>query len=141
MQDLPDGGDVDAELFADIHWPDVVGVHLQDSFCQRFSFGSFVADFDAGLLQRSADGAPVTAELCGQFIGARSGAVLFRDLPDLVIGQAFLLLRISIDFGIGIIGDVGHIQVDLGGLAEIEGLVMLCSVFEYPGGRVVLVSL
>lgn len=128
MQDLADSGDVDAELLSDIHWPDEVLIHLQDSFYQRFSLEGLMADFDLGLLQRPADGAPVAAELYGQFISARSGTVLFCDLSDLVIGQAFLILCTGVDFGIGIIGDVGHIQVDLGGLAKIEGLVMLCSV-------------
>lgn len=130
MQDLPDGGDIYTKLFTDIHWLRVVGIHLQDSLCQCFSLGDFVADLDIGLLQHPADGAPMAVELHCQFISARSGAVLFRDLPYLVIGQAFLILCISIDFGIGVIGDIGHIRVDLGGFAEIKGLVMLRPVFE-----------
>lgn len=101
-------------------------------------------DIDAGLLQCPADGASVASVLGSQFICAGSGAVLLCDLPDLFIGQAFLLLRIGIDFGIGIIGDIGHVRVDIGGLigiAGMKGFIMLCPVFEYAGGRVVTVSL
>ena len=94
-----------------------------------------MGDFDAGLLQCPADSTPVASKLGGQFIGAGSGTVLFYDLADLVIGQAFLLLRISIDFGIGSIGSVGHIRIDIE-TAGLKACIMLCPVFEYARGRV-----
>lgn len=94
-----------------------------------------MGDFDAGLLQCPADSTPVASKLGGQFIGAGSGTVLFYDLADLVIGQAFLFLRISIDFGIGSIGSVGHIRIDIE-TAGLKGCIMLCPVFEYARGRV-----
>ena len=94
-----------------------------------------MGDFDAGLLQCPADSTPVASKLGGQFIGAGSSTVLFYDLADIVIGQAFLFLRISIDFGIGSIGSVGHIRIDIE-TAGLKGCIMLCPVFEYARGRV-----
>lgn len=124
VENLPDGGGIDAELLTNIHRPHAACVHFEDALSQGLSF----------------DGAPVASELGGQFIGAGSGTVLFYDLADLVIGQAFLFLCISIDFGIGIIGSVGHIRVDIE-TAGLKGSIMLCPVFEYARGRVVTVSL
>ena len=49
MEDLPDGGLVDAQFFADVHRPYVVGVHLQDSPGQGFSCAGFAWDFDADI--------------------------------------------------------------------------------------------
>lgn len=37
VKDLPDGGLVDAELFADIHRSDIIGIHLQDALGQGLS--------------------------------------------------------------------------------------------------------
>ena len=140
VENLPDGGDVDTELFADIHRPHVAFVHFEDALCQGLSLGGFMGDLDAGLLQCPADGAPVASKLSGKFISAGSGAVLLCDLPDLFIGQAFLILRISINFGTGIIGDIGHIRIDIrtSGMKE---SIMLRPVFEDARGRVVTVSL
>lgn len=135
MENLPYGGYIDAELFADIHRPHVALIHFEDALCQGLSFGGFVGDLDAGFLQCPADGAPVASKLGGQFISAGSGAILFYDLADLVIRQAFLFLRISIDFGIGSIGSVGHIRIDIE-TAGLKGCIMLCPVFEYARGRV-----
>jgi len=114
--------------------------------CTPFSWRIFrtVGDLDAGFLQCPTYGAPVASKRGGQFISAGSGTVLFYDLPDLVIGQAFLILCISIDFGTGIIGDVGHIRVDNGGLigtAGTKGSIVLCPIFEDARGQVVTVSL
>lgn len=99
-----------------------------------------MGDLDAGFLQCPADSAPMASKLGGQFISAGSGAVLFCDLPDLVIGQAFLFLRISIDFGTGIVGNISHIRIDIE-IAGMKGFIMLCPVFEHARGRVVTVSL
>ena len=140
MQDISDGRDVDAEFLADIHRPHVGFIHFEDALCQGFSLGGFVGNLDAGLLQCPADGAPMASKFGRQFISAGSCTVLLCDLPDFVIGQTFLFLRISIDFGTGIIGDIGHIRVDFG-IAGMKGSIVLCPVFEDARGRVVTVSL
>lgn len=55
-----------------------------------------MGDFDAGLLERPADGAPVTSELCGQFVGARTFAVTLDSEFEFCVRQGLLLLFVGI---------------------------------------------
>lgn len=94
---------------------------------QSITVGAVMGDFDAALLQRPADGAPVAAELIGELVGAGSGAVAFNHLPDLLIGQALLFLLVGFDRRVGIVVLNDSFRVGISGISD---TTMLSPVFH-----------